>query len=168
MVRSPVVLGVAMLVIAAAGAGCSSDDFEPESDAPALPEVPVDGVLPEMVDDSPFCRAMLAVGTVDGDGLARDTPGDGPGDSPASDASLDDLVALFVDVADEAPAEIRPDFDVVLERLVTVAAGGEVTDPDRADESANELATFIELHCRGTAMNPLPPPTSPGAPVDDS
>jgi len=133
-------------------AACSDDDVTEETEAPVLPVIPDEapGVIP--VDDSPFCRAMLDLGTVEGDDL--------PGSGTAT--SLDDLLAAYVDVQSEVPSEIRPDFDVVLERLVAITSGDDVGDPQRAEESAIELSAYIERQCRGTSVSPLPPPTAPG------
>lgn len=162
---SPFIRSVAVILVAGAVTlGCSGDDSgsSDPADDDQLGPLPVDDTVVDAVDDSPFCQAMLEIGTVEGDGLVRD---DDP-DSATSD--LDDLVALYVDVASDVPAEIRPDFDVVLERLVAAANGEEVADPERAEESAIELAAFIERQCRGTSINPLPPPTVPGnVQVDD-
>ena len=131
---------------------CSDDDVVEETEGPVLPAIADEtpGVIP--VDDSPFCRAMLALNTVEDDDL--------PGSGTAT--SLDDLLAAYVDVQPEVPSEIRPDFDVVVERLVAITAGEEVADPERAEESAMELAAYIERQCRGTSVSPLPPPTVPG------
>lgn len=139
---------------------CTGDDGDATPPEPTRP-LPVsadDELAPaHPVDDSPFCRTMLAL----------DDPGDGSGDGPDAGAgpSLDEVVAAYVDVAGEVPAEIRPDFDVVLARLVAIAEGDDAAidaiDHDAAEESLIELAEFIERRCRGTVINPLPPPTVP-------
>ncbi|MEX2625281.1 MAG: hypothetical protein WD225_00250 [Ilumatobacteraceae bacterium] len=139
----PALALAATSVLAAACSG-SGDDATPDSTR-ALP-VSGDDVEPVVaVDDSPFCRTMLGI---DDD-----------------DMSLDEIVASYVDVTDDVPDEIRPDFDVVLERLVAVTGDDDAAADTLADEvveaSRFELAAFIDRRCRGTVSNPLPPPTVP-------
>jgi hypothetical protein len=151
----------AIVVAACVIGGCFGDDTADEvADEPPIPAEPT---IVTPVDDTPFCRVMLDLATTGNEGVddLDDAGGSGGG---ASDLSLDELVELYVDVADEVPAEIRPDFDVVLERLVAISGGGEVADPARAEESAIELSAYIERRCRGTSISPLPPPTVPGDP----
>lgn len=130
-----------MLLVLAVGC---SDDAEGESGteggAPA-PPVPSAPTVAVPVDDTPFCRAMREA----------DTTGD----------SVSDIVAIYADVSADVPPDIRPDFDVVLERMVAISRGDDVADPARAEESAIELAAYIERRCRGTSVSPLPPPTAP-------
>jgi hypothetical protein len=138
-VRSLFVSSCAVLIVLAGA--CSDDDASTGSEAVPPPEVPAEPTVVNPADDTPFCRTMLEADAVEG--------------------SIDDIVTLYVDVSDDVPAEIRPDFDVVLERLVAISGGNEVADPVQAEESAIELAAYIERRCRGTSVSPLPPPTAP-------
>ncbi len=142
---------VVPLALSMATPACTDDDGDDVPTGPTrpLPIAADDEVQPAVpVDDSPFCRTMLAL--------------DDTGDDP----TLQELTEVYVDIADDVPAEIRPDFDVVLARLVALtsddAAAIDTIDEAAAEESLIELAAFIERRCRGTAMNPLPPPTVPG------
>lgn len=131
-------------------AGCSGDDdaATPDDVAP-LPGLPTAPPVSSPVDDSPFCRAML------------DLAADEPDSADDSELGLDGVLDVYLGVADEAPAEIRPDFDVVVDQLRTLVAGGEVVDQAGAEESAIVLSAYVELNCRGTSQSPLPPPTAP-------
>jgi hypothetical protein len=133
-----------LAVVIALASGCSDDDATDDANVDAQSasrEVPTEPTVSTPVDDTPFCRAMLEV--------------------DASQGALGDIIPIYVDVSDEVPSEIRPDFDVVLERMIAISRGEEVADPVRAEESAIELAGYIERRCRGTSVNPLPPPTAP-------
>lgn len=137
-----IALAAAPMLAACSGAG---DDGERTDSTRPLP-VSGDDIEPEVpVDDSPFCRTMLEIDD--------------------EDLSLDEIVARYVDVTDDVPAEIRPHFDVVLERLVAVTGDDddavEALDEAAVEASRFELAAFIDRRCRGTVSNPLPPPTVP-------
>lgn len=91
-----------------------------------------------VVDDSPFCRTLLAL--------------DDDDDPP----SLDELTATYVDLVDDVPAEIRGTFDVVLAGLL-----GDDDAIAEFAEAAELFAEYVQERCRGTVISPLPPPTTP-------
>lgn len=150
---------LAVLVAVVAGACTSSGDTEPP---PAVSGVPTATAGTSPVDDSPFCRTLLALE----DDPAPSTP--------------DDLIATYRSLVDEVPGSIRPEFQTVLGHLESLRAGEEpavvATPPvtvspdlefedlgiaDPVEESARRLAEFVDQQCRNTAVSPLPPPTQP-------
>lgn len=141
---------LSLLVVSSVSAGCSASDeatTTTDEPVPGVPDELAGAPAEDLVDDSPFCRTMLEVGADDAGG------------------TLDDLIAVYADLRPDVPERIRPQFDIVLERMVSRASGADVADPALAEEAAIELSAFIEAQCRGTAMNPLPPPTVPGEPA---
>lgn len=104
-------------------------------------EVELAPIVP--VDDSPFCRTMLSL------------------DDDEDPPSLATLTAAYVDLLDDVPAAIRAEFEIVLAGLVAEAdAPGAPTALER-EEATESLAEFVAMRCRGTQVNPLPPPTAP-------
>lgn len=159
------VIGILVVVLGSlVVSACSAEDTA----APSEPTTPLpvsfdEELVPAVpVDDSPFCRTMRELDEA-GEREASAGAGSGAGsDGPTRER----LVAAYVDIAEEVPAEIRPAFDVVLARLVAltgdrVDATDDPIDEAVAEEALVELAEFVERRCRGTVTNPLPPPTVP-------
>lgn len=149
-------LGLMLCVVSIVLGGCSEDDRAGD-DAPSVITAgaadggpgDVSGAAP--IDDSPFCRAMRALED---------------GDEPPTRR---EVIEAYIAIAPQVPAEIRPEFEVVLAHLQQQEATGATatgsTDPV-VEESTLRLAGYVEIQCRGTAISPLPPPTQPGAAND--
>lgn len=123
--------------------GCTdqgADQIGPTTTARPSPVEESDLTPAVPVDDSPFCRTLLGL------------------DDEDQPPTLDQLTAAYVDLVDDVPPEILPEFLVVLGAL-TAGDGG--PDPALVEPAAEALADFVSQRCRGTAINPLPAPTVP-------
>jgi hypothetical protein len=106
----------------------------------------------------------------------------------------DQVLSIYRSALGEAPAAIRNELAALLDYLEfgTEPDFGElppqeefIPDEESSEDPASEptdsyvfvqadaeqlalsVAAFLDLHCRGVALNPLPPPTVPGAPTAD-
>jgi hypothetical protein len=144
-----------VLASALALAACSGQD-DGADDLPSVTTTAPGGDLADVaganpIDDSPFCRQVLALEN---------------GDQPPERS---EVIERYTEMSPDVPDEIRPEFDVVLEHLRQQEAAGPAdpdADPDPiVEESTRRFAAYIDQRCRGTDINPLPPPTQP---LDDA
>jgi hypothetical protein len=149
--RPRAVAGAVLAVSVVVFTSCSNDDGD-AGDLPSATTVAPGGDLDDVtganpIDDSPFCRQVLALETDGGDPPERS-----------------EVIERYTEMTPDVPDEIRPEFDVVLEHLRQQEAAGipDEVEPDPVvEESTLQFAAFIDQRCRGTDINPLPPPTQP-------
>jgi hypothetical protein len=142
--------GAVVLVWVATSIACSGDD-DSAGDPPSVTTTAPGGDLADAsgantIDDSPFCRQVLALET---------------GDEPPERS---EVIERYTEMSPDVPDEIRPEFDVVLEHLrqQEAAAAPADAEPDLiVEESTRRFAAYIDQRCRGTDISPLPPPTQP-------
>lgn len=136
-----IVVAVATALTVAACSDEGADQGGTTTSTRPLPVEESDLVPIVPVDDSPFCRTLLAL------------------DDDDRPPTLEELTSAYVEMVDEVPPEIRIEFDLVLGGLTAVDGG---PDPALVEAATEALAEFVGARCRGTEMNPLPPPTVPG------
>jgi hypothetical protein len=150
--RRRAVTGAVLLVSVVMSAACSGDD-DGAADLPSVTTTAAGGDLADVsganpIDDSPFCRQVLELES---------------GDEPPDRS---EVIERYTEMSPDVPDEIRPEFDVVLEHLRQQEAGAAPADADAdadpiVEESTRRFAAYIAQQCRGTDINPLPPPTQP-------
>lgn len=145
---------VAPLALAACIGG--DDDAAPGTAA----ERPAGTVVPPP-SASPFCEGMLAIA----DRLAGD-------DRPTDVAAF--LVEAYREILADAPAELTPDLEALIESLeqdseldVATATTSVTAPPDNVVPTvivllpAERVANYVTEHCGRVEANPGPPPTEP-------
>ena len=162
------VFGVALLMATACTPDTSSSDDEEAVEA-AVPSGTV-AAPPERL--SPFCEAMI--------GLSDQLETDPPDDVEAL------IIETYLDIEDEVPADIAPDFAAVLADLQDPPASAVGDDPESTsevpvssvaatvddDDESDEgylpsedptarLSAYVDYTCGGSLNNPGPPATQP-------
>jgi hypothetical protein len=142
-VVAPVVVGIAALAVVGCDDDGGDDDTAPAASAPA------DGAPTTTVPSasSRFCVEMLELEDASG--------------------TVSELEDAYTSLLPDVPDAVRADFEAVLDRLRLIEVGEDVASPTVVEESALRVSAYVDLNCRGTAQNPLPPPTQPGSETDD-
>lgn len=151
----------AVVVLSAA---CTPDTSSSGDDSDKADDIPsaTMAVPPERM--TPFCEAMIELSVQ----IDTDPPDD-----------IDALVIeTYLEIEDEVPADIEPDFAIVLAELqgepvpsstvaegsvATTAADGDLSDEGYlpSDDPTARLSAYVDYTCGGSLNNPGPPDTQP-------